>query len=316
MQHYTRSTFLAAAGAAALAPSALGAQQLAALRATSAIDDPATPFLYAMESGLFRKNGIDASIERSTSGAAAAASVVGGSFDVGKASIVSFLSAFVRNVPLIAIAPAGEYDSSRPNAMLTVKTDSTLRTGADLNGKTVAVSALNDLFSIAVRAWVDKNGGDSSTLKLVELPVSAAVAAIASGRIDAGVVVQPFLAQAVSENAIKAIADVPAALGTHHADSLWFTTTSYAEKNPDVVNRFMRTMREAAIYVNAHPTETAPLLIKFAKVKATDVGKVRVLQGTRLEAATMQPLIDAAAKYNVIPKRIDAKELIYANALK
>ena len=78
----------------------------------------------------------------------------------------------------------------------------------------------------------------------------------------------------------------------------------------------MRTIREAAIYVNGHHAETAYLLTKFAMVKSGDVGKLRMLQGTHLDAAQLQPLIDAAAKYKVISARFDANDLIYQNALR
>ena len=40
------------------------------LRAGSSIDDDATPFIYAMQSGLFQKAGIDASLQRAASGSA------------------------------------------------------------------------------------------------------------------------------------------------------------------------------------------------------------------------------------------------------
>ena len=312
----SRSAFLGAAGAAALLPRPAFAQTLTPLRGTSAIDDPATPYLYAMESGLFRKNGFDASIERATSGAAAASAVVGGSFDVGKSSIVSLLSAHVRGLPIVAVAPAGDYDLSNPTAAIAVRTDSTIRTGADLNGKVVAVSALNDLFSIAVRAWVDAHGGDSSTLKLLELPTSAVAVAITSGRIDAAVMIQPFLANALAAGTVKSIGDPVGALGNHHTDSAWFMTIEYTQKNPEVVNRFMRTMREAAIYVNGHHAETSYLLTKFAMVQSADVVKLRTLNGTKLEASNLQGVIDAAARYKVISERFDAKDLIYKNALR
>lgn len=311
-----RSTFLGTVGAAALLPRAAGAQALTPLRATSAIDDPATPYLYAMESGLFRKNGFDASIERATSGAASVSAVVGGSFDVGKSSIISMLSAHVRGLPIVLVAAAGDYDSSNPTAAIGVRADSTIHTGADLNGKIVAVSALNDLFSIAARSWVDAHGGDSSTLKLVELPTSAAAEAVAAGRIDAAVLVQPFLAQALAAGTVRSIGDPVGAIGNHHTDSAWFMTVEYTQKNADAVNRFMRTIRDAAIYVNGHHAETAYLLTQFAKVKTTDVVRLRTLQGTRLDAANLQPMIDAAARYKVIPERFDARELIYQNALR
>jgi NitT/TauT family transport system substrate-binding protein len=312
-----RSAFLTSVAAAALWPRPGAAQNLATLRAVSAIDDPATPFLYAMESGLFRKNGLDATLERATSGAASASAVVGGTFEVGKASVISFISAYVHGLPLLAVAAAGDYDASRPpTAALAVRPDAAIHSGADLNGKTIAVSALNDLFSIAARAWVDAHGGDSSTVKLIELPTSTAVEGVVSGRVDAAVVVQPFLSRALDNGSLRVVGDPVSALGNHHTDSLWFMTTGYVQKNPGVVNRFMRTIRDAAIYVNGHPAETAPLLAKFALVQAGDALKLRTLQGTRLDPANLQPMIDAAARYKLIPERIDARNLIYQNALR
>jgi len=61
-----RRAFLASLAASAVIPRLAQAQELTPLRATSAIDDAATPFLYAMDTGLFRKNGFEASLERAT----------------------------------------------------------------------------------------------------------------------------------------------------------------------------------------------------------------------------------------------------------
>jgi NitT/TauT family transport system substrate-binding protein len=315
MQHVPRSAFLGSLALAALAPRVAGAQALTIIRATSAIDDPATPYLYAMESGLFRKNGIDASLERSTSGAAAASAVVGGSFEVGKASVISFLSAHVRGLPLVAVAAAGDYDAAKPTAALAVRPDGPVHSGADLNGKIVAVSAINDLFSLAARAWIDAHGGDSSTVKFIELPQSSTAASIAAGRIDAAVMVHPFLARGLEAGTIRVVGDPVSALGNHHTDSMWFTTIAFAQKNPAVIDRFTRTIHDAAVYVNGHPAETAPLLTKFAKMDSTDAMTHRTLQGTRLDAANLQPMIDAAARYKTIPERFDAKDLIYVSTL-
>lgn len=312
---FSRSTFLAAAAAATLAPRLGAAQTLVPLRATSAIDDPATPFLYAMQGGLFRKAGLDATIARSTSGAAAASALVGGSFEVAKASTISFLSAYAHGLPLVAVAAAGDYDISRPNAALAVKPDSSIHTGADLNGKIVAVSALNDVFTLVARAWVDGHGGDSSTIKFVELPMSSAAEALGAGRIDAAVIVEPYLDGDLEAGTIRNLGDPVGAIGRHHTDSVWFMTADYVKKNPDVVNRFMRTIRDAAIYVNGHPAETAPLLIEFAKMEPSRL-KYRTIEGTRLDPANLQPLIDAAYRYKFIPDHINAKDLIYANALR
>jgi ABC-type nitrate/sulfonate/bicarbonate transport system substrate-binding protein len=145
--------------------------------------------------------------------------------------------------------------------------------------------------------------------------MSSAAEALGAGRIDAAVIVEPYLDTDLQAGNIRNLGDPVGAIGRHHTDSVWFMTTDYVKKNPDIVNRFMRTIREAAIYVNAHPAETAPLLIEFAKMDPTRL-KYRTIQGTRLDATNLQPLIDAAYRYKFIPDGVLAKDLIYANALR
>jgi ABC-type nitrate/sulfonate/bicarbonate transport system substrate-binding protein len=135
-----RNRFLSALGAASAVASPAFARAAApvTIRAAATLDDDATPYIWAMQNGLFARNGIAATLQRATSGAAIAAGVTGGSFEVGKSSITTLCNAHAHGVPLIWVAPAGEYDSSMPLRLaLVVRTDSTIKTGADLNDKTV-----------------------------------------------------------------------------------------------------------------------------------------------------------------------------------
>ena len=306
---------LAAAGACAALAAPARAAAPVVIRAAASMDDDATPFVYAMQSGLFRRYGIDAQLQRATSGAAVAAGVVGGAFEVGKSSVTSLNAAHARGVPLVAIAPAGEYDASLPQQLaMIVRVDAPIKTGADLNGKTIGVSAINDFFSLASRAWTDAHGGDSSTLKLVEIPMSGVAAAVAAGRIDAGIVVQPYFQLAVADPKLRLLGDPSSALGTHFMQSTWFTSTDYAAKNPAVIDRFMRAMREASIYVNAHHAETADVLTKFMKLETPPM-TTRIPLGVRFDPAPWQSLIDIQARYKMIPATFDVHDLIYPPAL-
>ena len=313
-----RSAFLSAGTAVAAAGRPVAcwaATELARIRAASSIDDDATPFLYAMQSGLFHAYGIEADLARATSGAAVAAGVVGGAFELGKSSITSLCTAHARGVPLIAIAPAGEYDSNLPQQIaLIVRADGPLKSGADLNGKTVGVSALNDFFSLAAKAWTDEHGGDSATIKLIEIPMSQAGGAVATGRIDAAIVVQPYFQGAMADGKVRAIGDPSSALGTHFMQSTWFTSTSYAAKNPDTIDHFMHAMREAATYVNGHHAQTAALVAKFAKLDTPVT--TRIPQGVRFNPPQMQALVDAQARYKMSPAAFDVHDLIYPPALR
>jgi NitT/TauT family transport system substrate-binding protein len=298
------------------APAALAAGAPVVVHAASSIDDDANPFIWAMQSGLFRRNGIEADLQRATSGAASVAGIVGGTFQIAKSSVTSLTVAHARGLPLVWIAPGGEYDNSLPPVIgLIVRADGPIRTGADLNGKIVGVTALNDFFSLAARAWTDAHGGDSSTIKLTEIPMSQTAAAVTTGRIDAAIVVQPFYETAKNDPKVRIIGDPSSALGLHFMQSAWFTSKDFAAQNPAAIEAFMRVMREASTYVNTHHAETADLLAKFMKIDVEPL-KARVPMGLRFNPAQMQSLIDAQARYKMIPASFDVRDVIYPPALR
>lgn len=76
-------------------------------------------------------------------------------------------------------------------------------------------------------------------------------------------------------------------------------------------------MRETAAWANRNPKLSAPILVKDAKLNP-DVAQsmVRTLYGERLDPSLLQPVIDATAKYDVIPKPFPAREIISAAALR
>ncbi len=191
---FSRSRLLAIAAAVAAGSPArpLRAQSLPTLRAGTVGDDESTPFVYGGERGLFRAAGIDVSAQRAPNGAAVVAGVLGGSFDLGKSSLIALFAAHLRGLPITLIAPGSEYNADAPVVGTVVRSDVPWRTGADLNGKILAVSGINDFLAVAVRTWVDAHGGDSSTLKLIEIPMSASPAAVESGRVDIAAVTGPF----------------------------------------------------------------------------------------------------------------------------
>lgn len=314
----SRSHLLGLALGTALVPAPLLAQTTPSvqMRAGSPLDDEATPYLWAMQSGLFKRSGIDAQVEPTASGSVTAAGVLGGAYDLGQSSVTSLCSAHVRGLPLVLVAPAGLFDAAQKQYALVVRNDAPIKSGADLTGKTVSVSALNDYFSLTVRAWTDARGGDSTTVKLVEVPMPLSAAAVVSGRVDAAALVEPFLGVALAAGNVRSIGDPGDAIGQVYLQSSWFMSKDFSEKNPDVVLRFIRVMREAQTYVNAHHAETAPLLAQFTKVDPNKIPAERTRQGVAFDLTLIQPLIDAAAKYKMIAARFDARDFIHPAALR
>jgi NitT/TauT family transport system substrate-binding protein len=284
---------------------------LMTLRAASSSNDEVTPFLYAMESGMFKRAGIDAHIDRLPSGSTIVAGVLGGAFDIGKSSMPSILAARGKGLPLTCLAPGGEYSAEHPSFGLVIKSDSAIKSGADLNGSTAAVSALDDLYTIAMKTWIDAHGGDSTTVKLVEVPIATVTATVASGRVAVGTLTQPFLKSGLDGGQVKLLGYSASAIAPHFTMTAWFAQNDFATKNPALAAAFVKVMHDAALYTNAHHAETVPMLARFLSVAPVDIASLgdRVTAGTMLTPQLMKPLVDAATKYHVAPPT-DARDLI------
>jgi ABC-type nitrate/sulfonate/bicarbonate transport system substrate-binding protein len=309
-----RRTVLAALGAAALTtPSLAFAQELRIVKAAGVPEDTAMPVVWAQQSGLFRRLGLDVQLASQRSGAVIVAGVTGGEYQIGKSSLPSLILAHTKGLPFVLIAPGGLYDAAVPAGMLLVKSDSPLRSAADLNGKTVSVSSLSDIYSVATKAWVDQNGGDQSTLKLVEVAPSLVPEAIATGRVDAGNVSIPELPVALDSGRFRVLGHTFDSIGPRYMVTGWFSTIEFAAKNPQVIERFARGVRDGAVYGNGHHQQLVDLEAKFTGLDPSVIAKMsHYTYGSSLEPRYIQPVIDYSAKYKLIVTSFDARELVYA----
>ena len=213
------------------------AQTLTSVDIASPAAEEITPLLYAIRSGIFRRLGLDVKITFLNNGAAVAAAVVGGTVQFGHTSAFTTILANARGVPVKIVAPSSVFTPSYPFGIL-VKKDSPIQGAADFNGKTFATPSLNDYSSLFLQAWVDHNGGNSQSMKAVELPSSAMIAALSQSRIDAVTFAGPLLAQALDSSPVRLIAKPMASvIGPNNKFVLgdYFTTTAYAQANPRTV---------------------------------------------------------------------------------
>lgn len=306
-----RSTFALAGGAALLAPAAAQGQSLKAVMLGTAPNEDALGAVWARDSGAFTRAGLDVTVQKSNSGSAVAAAVAGKALDIGKSNIFSVVTAHARGLPFVIIAPAGFYDGNRNAAPLCVAVNSIFKTAADLNGKVMGTPGLDDLTVITVKGWVDKRGGNSSTIRFVEMPNGAIAAGIASGRIDMGVLEEPSLSNAIAKGQVKFFCDPMNSIAPRFIWAAYYTTRDYAAANAETVRAFRKAIVDASAYVNGHHSETIETLARFTGMDAGVIASMpRATLGTLLSDALVQPVIDVAAAYKVIPERFSASTMI------
>lgn len=316
-----RSAFLVLAAAAAnlalLRRAPAGAQAMTPLAVGLTQTQNVVASLYAANAGLFAKYGLNVKLEPLVNGAAISAAVVGGSLQIGISSLQGLIEGYVRGVPFRLIAPGGLYATEDPYAAMFVRKDSPIASARDLNGKTLGSPALKDLDWIANAAWMEKNGGDFRSAKAVEFPNPTLLPALLEGRLDAYSVGEPWSAIALDSGKVRVLGKSFDAIAPHFLMTGWFATTDYIEKNRETVDRFNHAIAEGTIYANAHKAETIPLLAAYLKLDPQLVAKsMKGDLGVYLDPATIQPMIDVAAKFGIIDHAFIAAEIISPAALK
>jgi NitT/TauT family transport system substrate-binding protein len=200
---------------------------------------------------------------------------------------------------------------------MVVLSTSPITVATDLKGKTIGTNGLQNIVQVSASAWIDNNGGDAKTARFVELPVPEMPAAIEEGRLDAALMAEPFITNAQAGKTFRVISLADHNVAPEFLWSGWATTTSWASRNPGLVERFVVAMNKAARWSNANHASTASILSRVSKVPLDVTLRMkRVQYGEKFNLANYQPVIDAAARYGAISTSFPASDLINALALK
>jgi NitT/TauT family transport system substrate-binding protein len=315
-----RRRTLASLSAAALLqlPRAVLAQNGPALRVIGPPNDGYKAVYYAQQGGLFRKYGLNVSPSVINSGAAAAAALIGGAADIAFTNPTALTIAHTRGIAMQALCPGGLITPANSGvSRILVLKDGPVHSGKDLNGATIGAVALGDTMAVSIRAWIDKTGGDSKTVKLIEVPASASLQMLVEGRVVAAGVNEPAASQAIETGKARSIANPLDAIGNAFLGGLLAVMTPYATANADALSRFARAIHEAQVYTNSHLPDTVNLVAGYSGIAPEVIARsARVIDAEYVEARNLQPLIDALAKYGTIERGFPASEIISPLALK
>lgn len=254
---------------------------------------------YAQDMGFFKKAGLNVEIQTLANGPAIAAAVASGALQIGNSNVLSIAVARQKGLPFVIFAPGALYSSTAPTTALAVVPNGPIRSAKDLNGKVLAGVSLGGLDQLSLETWLDKNGGDSSTAKFVELPPSQMVAALQRGTVSAVSLPDPALNSALNDGSVRILGNNYDSVAPSFLIGAWFATNDWLVKNPDAAKRFSDAMAETADWANANHDKAAEILLKYTKI---DSRTSHVRFARTLSTATIQPVLDAGARYKLIGK--------------
>jgi NitT/TauT family transport system substrate-binding protein len=222
----------------------------------------ALPMDLGIKKGFFTDQGIEITKRTLQSGNDIVLALANNNGDIGYLGWVPMMIASTQGIPLSAVAASeveGTSDADNWQNIL-VKGDSSIRTPADLAGKTIAVNALKGVGEVMIKAALKKRGVNPGSVRLLAMPFPTMRAALRNGQVDAIWTPEPFLSQALNlDNARTVMAPGPV-LGRFWPIGGYAALTSWTRRNPALFRKFRTAINRSLTYAQSHPSEIRELL--------------------------------------------------------
>ncbi|NUO42778.1 MAG: ABC transporter substrate-binding protein [Streptomyces sp.] len=252
-------------GDSATATTADGKAEVTVLRSNGAIFEP----LYiAQQQGYFKDAGLSVTIKAGAQDTSQnAPSVLNGEAQFAMTDSSGFLKGAAQDMPIrIVTGLQSATTRTDPTDGLLVKKNSEIKSFADLEGRTVGISALGGTIQFICEYLVQKAGGDPKKVKFVALPTTSLTDAATSGKTDAVFSFGPFYFAGL-DSGLRSIGngmnDVPGMV-----QGLLFSSQEYLAKNEDTAKKFIDAVARAITYANANPSAVKAIDKKYTQVPA------------------------------------------------
>jgi len=254
-QPISRRSSLLALGAAALSGSAIAPVRAdtSPLRVGIIPISTNVPYYAADKFGYFTAENITVSPQSIRGGAAAIPAMLTGSLDIVFSNSTSVAQAVARGLDLRLIL-SGTIAGTKPpdpGAILKRKGEP-LRTGKDLEGKIVAVNTLRDVIWMVTTAWITATGGDLSKVQIIELPITSMVDAIKAKKVDAALIIDPFLTVALDDPAVELLAWPMSSIFQGGPMAFFVIAGPMTQQRPNDIRAFLRAYRRGAAWATAN----------------------------------------------------------------
>ena len=256
----------------------------------------------------FKKDNIKVNFHEITTGPEQTQALAAGEID--------FLHALGGTSALIAASNGVELKilntySRSPKGFMILTNNNSIKSAADLVGKKVAGPKGTILHQVLISA-LDKEGLSMDDVEFVNMGIPEASAALSDGSVDAALIAGPAALKAMKSGS-KLVAN-----GEGLVDGIIVTavSTDFAEKHPEIVERFMKVEKETLEYVNNNFDEAMEKVAKEVDLSLEETKELYAwydfsLDITDKDISSLEDTQDFLIKNKLQEKKVNIKELIY-----
>ncbi len=284
--------FIAASAPTGWAQGNLGSLNVATLPIASQTD-----VWIAQQRGIFAKNGIDAKITQFGLAGPAINAMQGGSIDVLLTIVGLGMTAMQANFDLLPVFQDEVGHPTPPNsATLQVLATSNITKLSDLAGKRIGVGGVATQNTVLTKSLLQKAGVDLKTVQFVDTTFPSMPAALKAGQVDAVTAIDPFSTQLYSTGVGRVLAWNYVDTIPEQPIGVWFAKGSVSKSKPQVIEAFVRSMKEAVDYLKADEQRARQEIVGYTKLDADLIAKMPMINWDyRVRPEKWQAVIDLMA---------------------
>jgi NitT/TauT family transport system substrate-binding protein len=264
------------------------------------------PLDLGIKHGFFQAQGLEITKRTLQSGNDIVLALANKNGEIGYVGWVPAMIASTSGIPLSAAAASDVEGTSISDNWqnILVKADSSIRTPADLAGKTIAVNALKGVGEVMIKAALKKRGVNASSVRLLAMPFPTMRTALRNGQVDAIWTPEPFMSQALNlDNARIVMAPGPV-LGKFWPIGTYVARVDWVRANPSLARKFRLAINRSLAYAQGHPSEVRDLL-------PAGIGNVRLpIWSPLIDRAKLRQLASYSREFGVISKAPNLSELV------
>jgi NitT/TauT family transport system substrate-binding protein len=273
------------------------------------------PLWYGIEQGYFEDEGLDVTTEIGSGGAQLAPAVLNDDYQFAVGEYLSIMQARENNVGIQVVSNLTNGADAADQAInaLMVAPDSGIDSVEDLEGKTIAINGLGGIEEVTVRAILDDEGLDPSSVEFTEVSFPDMNAAVQSGEVDVAAQLEPFITLGEQDGLVnlldpfyESIPGMP--LG------LFFGSEEWLADNPDLAEAFVRAL-DRSIEASSDTEAMKAVIVENTETDAELVDQIALDHWVAdIDRDKLQTVGELATRYGVLEEEPNLDELIWTGA--
>lgn len=255
----------------------------------------------AEQRGLFSAAGLHVTIKSSASAADVIPDLINGSVNVSLGQWTSAIAVAARGIGLREIGPgnAGRVGLEE----IVVGAHSPKSRLAQLKGATIAVNALSGLSQLVTESALAQAGVTAAQVHFTVIPFPDMAAALAAHRVDAALMIQPYLAKAGHQ--VTELADIDQGATQDFPITGYIATAAWVKKNPAIAAAFSRALSQGQKLAATDRAAVNQAVVKYVGVSGQAAASMTLgAFPLAVSAADLNRVAAMMQSYGMLPKSV------------